>query len=190
MTPSALTRFLKDERGSIAVESMLSLPMLIWCFLGTFVFFDSFRAESTNIKAAYTIGDALSRETGYITPEYMDSLYYLMRFLIATEEDSALRVTVYSYDADEDRYTVRWSEDRGGAGKMTTAELNAARNWLPAMPETEVAILVQTGVNYAPAFKVGLDGMTYSEFVVTRPRFASQLCWNSQDNGDEDTATC
>ena len=33
------------------------MPLLAWAYMGTYVFFDGFAAQDTNIKAAYTIGD-------------------------------------------------------------------------------------------------------------------------------------
>ena len=91
-----LQRFRRSEEGSISVEAMLLVPILMWAYLGTFVFFDAFRSQSTNLKAAYTIGDTLSRETRHVTPAYLDSLSAMHRFLI--DEDNGLprlRITVY-----------------------------------------------------------------------------------------------
>jgi hypothetical protein len=183
-------RFRRDETGSITVESMLILPILIWCYLGTFVFFDGFRAQSINIKAGYTLGDTLSRETGYVTPEYMDSLFSLQQFLVDTVEPVQLRITVFRYTASDDSYRVRWSQARGGATALTTAGLGTLRDFLPDMADNDIAILTETWVGYEPAFDVGIQPFTFSDLVVTRPRFASQLCWNSVNDGTLATATC
>ena len=184
-------RFLRDEGGSIAVESMLIMPALFWCYMGVFVFFDAFRAESINVKAAYTIGDVLSRETGFITPEYMDSLYSLQGVLTATTQTRRMRVTVINFQELNDRYAVRWSRTRGGATELTTASLAALRSRIPEMDDGEIAVVTETWMNYAPAFDVGIDPFTFQDLVVTRPRFASQLCWNSlNDGGGPGTAIC
>jgi len=186
-----ISRFLRHEDGSISVEAMLVLPMLMWAYLGTFVFFDAYRSQSTNIKAAYTLGDTISRETNYITPAYMDSLYELQQFLVSTDQDVRLRVTIYRYQEGDDTYRVRWSQSRGMASlPMTDAGLAAVRPALPVMPDGEVAILVQTWVGYHPRYSVGLNDFVFEDLVVTRPRFTGQVCWNSVNNGDETTATC
>lgn len=184
-------RFRRSEDGSITVEALLILPILMWAYLGTFVFFDGYRAQSINVKAAYTIGDTLSRETGYVTPAYMDSMHLLQQFLVRTIEPVRLRITVYAFDLPNNRYVVRWSQVRGGTiTALNTAALAALRPSLPNMANGELAILTETWVGYEPDFSVGIDPFTFRDLVVTRPRFGPQLCWNSLNNGGSSTATC
>ena len=187
---TALRRFTKSEDGSISVEAMLILPILVWCYLGTFVFFDAYRSQSTNLKAAYTIGDTLSRETGYVTPIYMDSLSNLQKFLVDEANGIArLRVSVYRYQAADNTYRVNWSQTRGGGVQLTDSLLAQLRPNLPRMPNNEIAILVETWVGYHPTYSVGLQDFTFTDLVVTRPRFAAQLCKNT-NTGDATTRTC
>jgi hypothetical protein len=185
-----LRHFLRNEDGSIAVEGMLMLPILIWCYLGVFVFFDAFRAQGTNVKAAYTIGDALSRETGYVTPSYMDGLFTLHQFLVQSPADVRLRVSVFRFQASDNSYRVVWSQVRGGGSALTNATLAVLRPQLPIIPDGEKLILTETWVDYEPVYEVGLDDFTFENLVVTDIRFASQLCWNSVNNGTQATATC
>jgi hypothetical protein len=191
---TALRRFTSSEDGSISVEAMLILPILVWCYLATFVFFDAYRAQSTNLKAAYTIGDAISREPSDITPAYLDSLYRLLALLV--DEDNSimqLRVTVYRYQSSDDSYRVNWSRVRGGGVQMTDATLTSpiVRSRLPRMSNGDIAILVETQVGYSPAFSVGLQDFTFEDFVVTRPRIGGgQICTNSSNSGTFATRTC
>lgn len=179
-----LSRFARAEEGSISVEAMLIFPILLWCYLGTFVFFDAYRSQSTNLKAAYTIGDTLSREPEDITPAYLDSLSELHRFLVNEDQDMArLRVTVYRYRASDRTYRVSWSRTRGGGLQMTDAVLASLRSNLPVMPDNEMAILVETWVGYSPTYSVGLEDFIFTDLVVTRHRFSSQLCINSSNSG-------
>jgi hypothetical protein len=187
-----LTRFARAEEGSISVEAMLIFPILLWCYLGTFVFFDAYRSQSTNLKAAYTIGDTISREADDITPAYLDSLSELHRFLVHEDTGMArLRVTIYRYQASDRTYRVRWSRTRGGGLQMTDAVLATLRGNLPVMPNNEIAILVETWVGYSPAYSVGLEDFIFTDLVVTRPRFSGgQLCTNSSNSGALATRTC
>lgn len=188
-----LGRFLGDERGSIAVEGMLVLPMLVWVYLGTYVFFDAYRAQSINVKAGYTIGDIVSRESGFVTPEYMDSLYQMQGVLTDTMEPRTLRVTAFRYVAATDTYQVRWSEARGpGIGRHTTGSLAALRGQLPVMADNRVGILTETTVSYEPRYDVGLDPFVFQDLTVTQPRAdLSRVCWNTlNDGGTMATATC
>ncbi|SHJ15236.1 TadE/TadG family type IV pilus assembly protein [Wenxinia saemankumensis] len=179
----------RREDGSVTVEAVIMLPAILWCYLGTYVFFDAYRAQTVNIKAAYTIGDTLSRETSYVTPAFIDTMSELQQFLVGGDEPMALRVTVIGYDADEDRYVVRWSEPRGGPPALTDAGLAAARAQIPVMSPVERAIVVETWVDYEPGFRVGIDAFTFEDFVVTRPR-GGQLCFNEDPEGSFLDAVC
>lgn len=184
-------RFGTDERGSISVEFMIVLPLLIWCFAGMHVFFAAYRTQSINVKAAYTLGDQVSRETNYITPEYMDSLDALHEFLTNTTMPSAIRVTAFEYERDDDTYRVIWSQARGGrTARITDARILDVRSQLPVMPDEEIAILTETWVDFASDDFIGLEPFTSYEVVVTRPRFASQICWNPLNDGNQTTAVC
>lgn len=186
-----LRRFRRDDEGSIAVEAILVFPVLFWAVLATFVYFDAFRSQSNNLKAAYTISDALSRETGYVTPEYLSSLYRLQEALTSSNHDTKVRVTVVRYDGNLDRYDVVWSQQEGGASLLTSARLETMRDRLPVMPHNEILILYENWIAYEPIFSIGLDAFTFQNLVFTRPRFTpEQLCWNSVNDGDYTTATC
>lgn len=188
---SYLRRFRRDDEGSIAVEAILVFPLLFWSVLATFVYFDAFRSQSNNVKAAYTISDALSRETGYITPEYLTSLYRLHEGLTTSNHNTKIRVTIIRYDADQDKYSVVWSQQRGGAGRLNTPMVEAMRDQLPVMPDNEILILYQNWIVYEPIFSIGLEAFTFENMVFTRPRFTpEQLCWNSENDGNYTTATC
>lgn len=187
---AALRAFRDDENGSVTVEAILMIPILVWCYLATFVFFDAFRTQSINIKAAYTIGDTLSRETGYVTPNYLTGLFGLQNMLLATDETRALQITAFTYDQPNDKFLVRWSRGIGGLSGMSDADLAAVRAILPNMPHGEIAILTRSRVNYEPRFSVGIHPFVFDELTVTRPRFAPQICWNSVENGSVSTSTC
>lgn len=189
---TALRRFARAEEGSISVEAMLIFPILLWCYLATFVFFDAYRSQSTNLKAAYTIGDTLSREPSNITPAYLDSMYKLQTFLVDEDNGIAhLRITVYRFQASDNTYRVRWSRVRGGGLQMTDAVLATLRRNLPVMPDAEIAILVETWVGYHPTYSVGLQDFVFNDIVVTRPRFGGgQMCTNSANSQAFATRTC
>jgi hypothetical protein len=163
--------------------------------MGTFVFFDAYRAQGANVKAAYVIGDILSRESGDFSPTYMDSLFALQGFLVDTGTNQRLRVTLAQFHEDTDSFTVVWSQVRGGATALTTSSLAAFRDNIPLMTDLDTVILTETWIEYDPRYSVGLqkaDGSTdieFREFVVTRPRNFS-LCWNSVDGGTVATRTC
>jgi hypothetical protein len=123
------------------------------------VFFDAFRNQSINLKATYTISNALSRETDPITNDFMINSWRMHRFLTNTEALTKLRVTLIKYDADEDAYSVLWPKNKGGAGNLNNSSLGAkvTNNGVPVMPDKETLIVVQTWANYEPNFSIGLE---------------------------------
>ncbi len=185
-----LGRFLSNEEGGIAVETVLVFPILCWAYLATFVYFDAFRIQSTTAKAAYTVSDQLSRETNYITPSYLDAVYRLHEFLTTSNQDTDLRVSVVRY-TDDNGYEVRWSKTRGEVNAMDATTLSSIEDQLPVMPNNEVVLVVENWLAYEPAFNVGLGDFTFENLIVTRPRFNSaQVCWNDSETGNTSSATC
>ncbi len=185
-----LRAFVRGDGGTVTVEFVLVIPLLAWCFLGTYTFFAAYRTQSINVKAAYTIGDQLSRETDFITPVYMASLGELHDFLVQSDDATRLRVTVFEYESNDDSYRVIWSQGVGQAARATDSAITDVRERLPVMPDEEIAILTETWIAFAPADFSGLEDMTFYESIVTRPRFANQLCWNPVENGTALTGVC
>jgi len=179
-------RLRRRDEGAMVVEAVLMLPLLIWAFAGSWVFFDAFRAKATNARAAYMIGDALSRESNYISPTYLNSLHSLQQFLVVDGRVPRIRVSVFAYDAAQDLYTVRWSKARGtGIPELTDTMLAEIRDELPDMPDRRVATLIETWVDYMPLFDVGLAPFTFEDRVVTQLRFANQLCFSATASLDD-----
>ncbi|MBM1221251.1 hypothetical protein JQU17_13535 [Ponticoccus sp. SC2-23] len=186
-----LRRLARREEGSMSIEAMIIIPVLIWSMLGSWVFFDAFRAQFSNAKASYTLGDIISRESGYITDEYIDSLYTLQRFLAARPEDIRLRVSVIKYDEDDDTHYVVWSENRGGGGTIDDDDIENMRDSIPIMADAGRAIIVQTSVEFEPVLSGLIEPVTFDDFVVTRPRFSAQVCFNTNNsNPTAATAIC
>ncbi len=50
--PARLRAFAADETATATVETVLFLPVLLFVYLATFVFFDAFRVMTLNDKAA------------------------------------------------------------------------------------------------------------------------------------------
>lgn len=179
---SRLRRFRRSDDGSILVESVLMIPTLFAAVLATWVFFDAFRNQAINLKAAYTISDAISRETDMITNTYVINMWNLHRFLTDSPTLTRMRISVIQYQADDDKYVVVWSRAKGGGADFDNAtleQLGISSDAMPPMPDREVLIYVQTAVDYMPGFSVGLEGFTFKNSVFTRPRFSpNQVCYS------------
>jgi len=169
--------FARKDDGSVALESMIVLPAMFWSFLMCFSIFDTFRMYSINQKAAFTIGDAISRETAPIDRAYLDGSLEMFEYLSSSDGRSALRVSSLRWDLDQDRYFADWSQTSGNMSSLTDAEVRDMKNRLPVMPDNERVVLVETWSQYDPPFRTGLEEQNIRNFVFTRPRFAPRVCW-------------
>jgi hypothetical protein len=177
-TARRLRAFRDDTRGSLTVEAAILIPALFWAFGTTFVFFDAFRQNGINQKAAFTIGDMLSRETNVITPEYLDNTRNLLELLTGMDSaDLAVRVSMIRFDADANDHVLRWSQTRGGVLPLENSDISDWENVLPIMVDEEQIIVVETFADWRPVFDIGFGETQFASFVFTRPRFAPQLHW-------------
>lgn len=174
----SLTHFLRREDGTIALETMIALPMLFWGYLAMFSIFDTYRMYNLSQTATYTIGDAISRETQAIDPDYLRGMQQLFEYMTRGQGQTALRVTSIWFDAPNNRYHVDWSQTRGWVMPLTSEEV---RNWhskLPVMPNNERVTVVETWRDYKPLFKTGLEQREINNYAFTRPRYAPRTSWS------------
>ncbi|MFK7765503.1 MAG: TadE/TadG family type IV pilus assembly protein [Roseobacter sp.] len=171
--------FMKSEEGSIAIEAVIMIPLLIWAYLAMFTIFDSFRQYTTQQKAVYTISDLISRQATPLDAAFIDGLHSLFENLSRTPNGSGIRVTVAKYDLLNEQYDVVWSRVRGEMVVLQSADVADWTNRLPVMPQDDQIIIVETTADFTPLFEVGLSEQTINNFVFTRPRYANQLCFET-----------
>ncbi|MCB1359059.1 MAG: hypothetical protein KDK53_22005 [Maritimibacter sp.] len=185
-----IDRFRRDEdAASQSVEALLIIPLLIWTFLASYTFFDVYRAKSLALKANYAISDLLSRETETIDMNYLLGAEKVYDYLTQQEADPWVRVTVvYCWDkctaAQEDIRVLKadWSKATDGLPTFSDADVMSHLDPIvPLLAEGERVIIVETSTEYTPPFSQNLTGIgsrTFVDIVMTRPRFAPQLCWD------------
>lgn len=184
--------FRKADEGAVVVEAVIILPLLFGVVIAIVTFFDAFRNQAINLKANYTIADAISREDGYITNVYINNAWRLHRFLTDSPNLTRLRISVVLYDADEDKHEVVWSRaknDGGNFARKPLSQIGLTANDIPVMPDGEILIIVQTGVDYVPDFPVGEGILAFENMTFTRPRWSPRnLCFSP--DGTADRAIC
>lgn len=171
----------QGEAGTLTVEFVLLFPMLFWIVTATFTYFDGFRQSAANLKAAYTIGDLISRETTALTDTYIDSMHQLMQRMVNNGTAMNLRVTLVVFDEGDDRHYVRWSTNRGFCDVWDDDNVRFLSPNLPPMPDQDTLIIVESSNEYEPVFnsifvsnKVSEDH-SFDNFVFTRPRFTNEV---------------
>jgi len=173
----SLKRFRARTEGSLSAEAVLVLPLLVWAYIGLFTLFDAFRVQNLNVKASYTIGDLLSRETNYVTPDYIEGLLNVYRVMTQAQHQTILRVTAIRYDADDDEHILLWSHSTPGRQAVTENTLDDILDHVPVMADADTVTVVETVAGFVPLFNIGIEPLFFENTVVTRPRFAPQIVW-------------
>ena len=172
-------RFTRDENGSLSVEAVFALPMLVWAITATFVFWDAFKTLNVSQKATYTVADMLSREVAPINDDYMTSMHEIYDFLSGETGANAMRVSVVTFTTnpttETDELQLVWSE---GVNLDGYTDLDVIEDRLPTISLGEQIIVVETEQVWSPAFAVGLASYRFREVALARPRFAPQLIWD------------
>ena len=184
-------RFRRCRRGAMSIEAMFVLPMLVWVYLAMFVFFDAYRTQNVALRAANTVADLLSRETNAVNAGYIDGVNTVFDFLANARHDTRIRVTSVGWNAQQSRYIVNWSHGTRGWQAWTANTFNAAfepasnangpagERRLPLVAAGDSIVLVETRLDYEPAFNIGITARTFEHIIPTRPRFAPQLVWST-----------
>ncbi len=171
--PRPLRQYLRREDGSVTAEALIVLPVLLWAYLGLFVYWDAFRSVNIVQKASYTVSDMLSRSNVGIASSYITGLKKVLEYLIDQNQNSTLRVTSVSWSTVNNRFEVHWSRTTNAAimPAQTTGSLQTYAGHIPTMSAGDYVVIVEVQVPYHPAFDVGLGDQLFNEFIVTRPRF-------------------
>lgn len=172
-------QFGKGTGGSTSVEALIILPILLWAYMALFVYFDAFRTQNMNLKAAYTLADLISREDEVLSPSYINGLNLVYDYLTYNDQATWIRVSSVAWDATNNRYTVQWSYATKNMPIQDDGTINGYADKLPVIPVGDTMIVVETSLTYTPLFDVGVAEKTFSQFVPTRPRFHSKICYST-----------
>ena len=180
MTTSFIRRFSTTENGSLSIEAVFAVPMLVWAITATFVFWDAFKTLNVSQKATYTVADMLSRETDAIDGDYLTAMHELYAYLSNSSGANAIRVTVVRMQLDPNTnvksYNLVWSQGVGGIAGYSALNQQVLDR-LPDMSPGDQLIFVESEQEWSPAFTVGLASYRFREVAISRPRFAPQLVW-------------
>ncbi|MDJ0993765.1 MAG: hypothetical protein QNI90_09340 [Dinoroseobacter sp.] len=174
--------FAREEKGAVIAEFLFAMCWLCWWYVAAFAFFDGFRQYNASIKATYTVGDILSRQMFPVDKDYLDGLKGLYEYTIKYGSIPQLRYTSIKWVDDPGQYEIHWSYATGTKQKLTNGDLPDIRDKLPVLSDGEHVILVESSSIYNTLFAVGVkDGLEFSNFMVTSPRFTPRLEYEFED---------
>jgi hypothetical protein len=168
-----IRRFARGERAAVAFETVLMTPILVWAFIGSFVFFDAYRVYNTSVKTTYMVADMLSRQTSLVFGHDIQGMADVSNTIIRGSNEVEMRVSQIAMI--DGNYNVDWSYGVNGAARLFNSNLASISDRLPIMPNGERVILVETFVSYDAPFNVGLTVARFDNFTLARPRYAGQV---------------
>lgn len=188
----ALRRFGKDEGASMSAEAAIIAPLLFWAFLATYSYFDVYRVKNVALKSNYAVSDLLSRETNVIDMDFINGARNLFRYLTQSDNSSWVRVSVVTCvdgcavkggdNTGPRTLAADWSKATNDIPTFSDADINdQLDSVIPLIAAGERVIIVETALQYDPPFSSALTGVTsqvFSDIIITRPRFAPQLCFS------------
>ena len=174
--PHILRRFARDTQGTMSVEAVMILPVLVWAFIAFTVMWDAYRVKNLAQRATYTVADIISRERAQVRRVFITN--YLRVFRYATEATGdlnsanvtttphVLRVTsvMFSEGSDEDDeddvISVAWSKstDPARMPEWTTETINQIADQIPAMLDGDNVVVVDTRLRWQPKFTAQMAG--------------------------------
>jgi Flp pilus assembly protein TadG len=183
--PRFLSRFSRDEAGTVLTEFVIVFPILVWAWIGMYYYWDVYRALNLSQKASFTVADNLSRAVDEVTPNYVDGMAQLLTYLSQADDAVRLRVTSVKWNVTTEKHEVSWSySPNNKLPALTNATLDAIRSRLPTLVQYETVLVIETEVAYEPPIGItkignldlGVGAQTFREFIVTRPRFVTKVC--------------
>lgn len=199
-------RFIKNESGSIPIEGLMGILLLLGWYAIAFEFYDAFRMRAKASKAAYTVADLLSRQQEEIGPRFVGGMKKVYDYVAEARisERSWMRVSLIECRAENDD----WDPCDGVNKKVslinsystdptvdthtdTTIKDESFR--IPIMSAGETSSIVETSSHYNPVIGIGdkvmimggestriglSSSVRFSNFVVTPPRDERHI-WNT-----------
>lgn len=148
-------RLARSERGSISIETLIILPILVWALLATVVFFDGFRTRNQTQLAAQVVADLLTRESGMFTKERLEGMNDIFDFIADVRVPTRLRISSVSWASAEQRNVLQWSYGTRGLAPLPFETFEDLQNndhaRLVGRFASAAGAGFMTGANQAPA---------------------------------------
>ena len=178
MIKPAVKTFMDDEDGSLSVEILFAVPILVLAIALTLDVWDAFKTITVNQKSTYMVSDFLSRE-GSVEDDKILAMYELFDFVAHSSGDNAIRVTAVSSSVDPEDCDMppvfQWSRGQGGLPDLTADTLTVIEDRIPPMHMGEWLIVVESEQEWAPLFDIGIKSHRFTDISISRPRTDSGL---------------
>ena len=165
-------KVLGDERGSISIEFMVVMPLLLFLTVSGLGFWDAFQSNSKTAKIAYAVSDIMSRYD-VVDDTDMAYLYNVQDKMLSPDLDRrSMRISSICFE--DGIHRVLWSYTASSndiIGPDALMDEDIPLEILPTMESQESIILTETEARWHPNLNVGIGGRTWRSELVSRPRF-------------------
>lgn len=120
---NALRSYRDDLRGSLSVELVIVLPMLMWGYVAMMIFTDAYRARMEAQTASLAVADLISRQPDTLTISYLDGMNDVFDQLTTANRDTRLRISSIMWVPDSDTPTIAWSHGTRGLPSLLDLSL-------------------------------------------------------------------
>ncbi len=165
--PGFLKRFIKNRRGTAAVEFAMILPLMVTMLAGVVEVSNLISAQRKALAAAYTAADLIAQERSVGATEVSEILQ-ASRLVIDPFPDTAISIGVASvrYDAGSGTPSVDWTSSYNSGTVLNPTTLAAGLG-----QAGDSVVIVSVVFTYNPIFSVILPStFTFQEIATTRPR--------------------
>jgi len=176
------SRFARDSRGSIVIDSLGGILLLSLGASAFFSFWEAYQVQNRVQKATYTISDLISRQRGTtLSRTFLDGMEQTAEFLMHDDQNAVMRISqvrrTSGVATDTAGLAIDWSYSPCSAKTaLTTATISQVRTKLPLIDLGASLIVVEIDVEYDPGMsEVGFGKMTYRGFLSSLPRFEQQF---------------
>jgi len=163
-----LSRFLKDLRGSAAVEFALIAPVMVVMLTGIAEISNLMMAERRLSGAAHAAADLISQETDLTSAE-LSEIFQASRLIMDPFDDTNLTLGAVSVRYDDT--TGDPAEDWNG--NYNSGSVSNATTLATGLGSAGESVIIVTGTfTYTPILSAVLSGpFTLSETAIVRPRY-------------------
>jgi len=183
----AFARFASDETGSLTMEFMLWLPVLMFWLIFSLVLYDAYDSRKDAALAGYTLADILSRQVE-IDDETLEDVVKLQRALLPRAARGMwLRVSSIKCTKDEPEddcvFSVEWSvvpeheewlDDFLPPVRLKDEDIPADK--VPSMADQDQVLYIELKVPFKPiSDAVRIQATEWSFDLFTRPRYVTAV---------------
>ena len=168
----AFDRVLRDERGSISMEFVIVVPLLLFLTTGGLGFWDAYQSKSKAAKVAFTVSEIMSRHD-VVDNTDMAYLFGVQDKMFDSDLDRrSLRISSICFEDGVHRVLWSYTASSGDiAAPVALTDEEIPVDILPAMAPQDSIILTEVEAHWRPHLNVGVTEKTWRSRLVASPRF-------------------